>query len=94
MPAINSYHVLSLLLKISISLLVGLAVHFGATKYLEHDFESVIHAEIHSTFEEIAQITGELDSVFQSLHAHVSLPCARCRVDRLCQFLSKFQLTQ
>ena len=64
MPAINSYHVLSLLLKICISLLVGLAVHFGATKYLEHDFESVIHAEIHSTFEEIAQITGELDSVF------------------------------
>ena len=80
MPAINSYHVLSLLFKICISLLVGLAVHFSATKYLEHDFESVIHAEIHSTFEEIAQITGELDSVFQSLHA---LNVSECNEDLL-----------
>lgn len=53
MFVINSYYVLLFLLKICISLFVGLVVYFGVIKYLEYDFEFVIYVEIYSIFEEI-----------------------------------------
>ncbi len=75
MPGINTYHVFSFLIKILISIAVSVAVYISATKYLEHDFEQVIHTEIQDSFKEISLITEELNVVIRDLKSLNATEC-------------------
>lgn len=75
MPSTNNYHFLSFAFKLVISASVSIGVYLAATKYLEKDFETVIHAEIQDSFAEISNITNELYVVFNELKSLNATDC-------------------